>query len=222
MTFHNPLHRFSLHDGARTLTLAMGDWAILVVDSSGRVLPLWILNHIHDDIIATHQFTPQNTFQLFDCFKNTAMWHGFLYSLSYETERRFLANHLEETTVNLQRLTFPSSVTFCYPYQHSQCWHHPSDHHRVAHVGWLVERMMSLPYDDATRFMENLIVDWLRIYSFDELPNNNGQLDTLDLRRGYMLYLMALEFETVALNSPDECARYFARYQKHEALKRRS
>ncbi len=60
MTFHNPLHRFSLHDGARTLTLAMGDWAILVVDSSGRVLPLWILNHIHDDIIATHQFTPQN------------------------------------------------------------------------------------------------------------------------------------------------------------------
>jgi len=89
-------------------------------------------------------------------------------------------------------------------------------------VGWLVERMMSLPYDDATRFMENLIVDWLRIYSFDELPNNNGQLDTLDLRRGYMLYLMALEFETVALNSPDECARYFARYQKHEALKRRS
>jgi hypothetical protein len=220
MMLLNPLHSSPLHDSARTLTLAMADWAMLQVDSSGQVLPLWILNHLHDDMIVAHQFVPQNTFQLFECFKNTAMWQGFLYSLSYATERRFLPDRLQEAAVHLQQLKSPSSVQFSYPYQHSQCWHHPSDHQRLAHVAWIVEWMMSLPYEDSLRFMENLIVDWLQIYSFDELPSN-GQLNTLDLRRGYMLYTMGLEFETVALDSPEECERYFARYQKHEALKHR-
>jgi hypothetical protein len=141
--------------------------------------------------------------------------------MSHRTETLFVPDHLEEVSFTLQTLVHASSKHYSYPYQLSVCWHHPSDHGLLVHSGWIVETMINLSEQDAMYFMESLIVDWLRQYSFDELPSNNDQLTTLDLRRGYMLWLMAMDFEHCALTSPDDCVQFFGRHQKHEALRRR-
>lgn len=214
MIFHNPLHHLWLYDGARALTSAMADWAMLIIEPSGQVLPLWRLPHSNDPLMVAHILKRQTPDQQFTCFKNTAMWYGFLWRLSYDTERRFQADALEETAITLQQLTSTALTTFSYPYQYSRSWHAPSDGTLVPTVAWIVERMMHLTRDEALRFVAHLAIDWLRIYPFDELPSNDGKLQSIDLRRGYMLYGMAEQFETLALNSADACEQHFARYQR--------
>jgi hypothetical protein len=91
-----------------------------------------------------------------------------------------------------------------YPYQHGIAWHHPADHRLLMQSGWAAEIMLNLSQPDAMNFLEALIVDWLQIHPFAGLPNNGGQLKTIDRRRGYVLWMMAMDFEQCALPTSND------------------
>jgi hypothetical protein len=192
----------------------MADWAILSIHPCGRVLPMWELNHIPPEHIQVHQLVHQDKYQLFACFRKTSMWCGVLLDMAHRSSLLFRDDQVHEATRVVEVAIHEVASSMQYPHQYARLWHHPSDHLQLAQVAPIVEIMLRQSEEDAVRFMEQLIVHWLFPYGFEELPNNGNQLNTLDLRRGYTLWEMAMQFEHGQLTTPDECEHHFRRYQQ--------
>lgn len=219
MAVLHPLHALAPNTAERVLTLAMSDWAVLNVDPSGHGLPIWKLNHVHDAVIAAQQLRAFDADKLYNCWSLTSQWCGLLLGMAHSTEHLFTPESLERVALVVAVAELPTERTVRYPYELSQCWHHPSDHDNLAIVGPIVETMLNLTDPDPIEYMQSLIIKWLAAIPFAQLYGRDGQLTTLDERRGFTLWGMAMQFESIQLSSPEQCMQYFSRGQKDPALR---
>jgi hypothetical protein len=118
-----------------------------------------------------------------------------------------------------QALSQDISIIQQYPYQIARAWHSEDS---LPIIGWITERMINLDEQAAEKFVQNLLIHWIQIYALDELPTNRPHETELNYRRGYLFYTMSVNFETVRLDTPDECEAYFGRYERQKVQKRRA
>ena len=194
MPFINPLPNFSLDRCHHIISQALADWAKLDIDPSGTLLPshlFEIMKQVTSD--AEQICKAQDEEQEQRWYENMSKCYLFFEKLAHNYDVTFSTQSIEEARAYLANVNHQTHV-HPYPYDKARHWLIWSSLEEQIAISLLVEPMLNYLEEQAFYFMKCVLVDWLAQLNDAELyKKNSGR--ALNHRRGYVLYLLMIDFE---------------------------